>query len=282
MPGEPLDDGIVAPFLFGKMPAHGDFISRGLDDETIETGDAVVAEGLALAMAHWDMRWDDVYVETPVWRFLATPGVLGRNWLAGIFMASVDAVGRQFPLMLGFASPTLALMASSEATEAALDDAENIARSALLESLSVDAAMQRLAAATVTLAPAATSARAVPDFASRLLRGLEAAPWTAEALFWIAGGSADDRIAVHGPLGGESLMALFRRAPANQGVAAEEPASDSADMTGEPVPAPESTPEPALLPAEAKPEPAAESPEDKPAENVVSSADPSGERSSGD
>ena len=42
-----VDGAGVAAFLFGKLPAHGDFISRGLDDETIEAADAAMADIVA-------------------------------------------------------------------------------------------------------------------------------------------------------------------------------------------------------------------------------------------
>jgi hypothetical protein len=68
----------VGAWLFGKMPAHGDFISRWLEDDAVAAGDAVIAEALAMAAHRWDSEWDEVYVETPVWRFMATPESLAR------------------------------------------------------------------------------------------------------------------------------------------------------------------------------------------------------------
>lgn len=203
----------AAPWLFGKMPAHGDFISRGLDDETVEAGDGAVAEAIAAASAHWDMQWDDVYVETPVWRFLATPGALGRDWLTGVFLPSVDAVGRQFPLLAGFAAPTLALLARPEATAAALDEAEALARAALLEALSVDTVLGALAeiAARAFGPGAAAMGDPIAVFAGDMLRHMESSPWGAQSLWWVAGEATQLRL--EGALSGETLAQLFRRAP---------------------------------------------------------------------
>ncbi|MBL9009713.1 MAG: type VI secretion system-associated protein TagF [Alphaproteobacteria bacterium] len=209
-------DAPVAAFVFGKMPAHGDFVSRGLDDETIEAGDAAVAAAVDLAALRWDFEWDDIYVETPVWRFLASPGALGRDWLAGVFMASVDAVGRQFPMLAGFCAPTLAMLARPDATSAALDEAEAIARAALIDALPVDEVQRRLAdAAERAFGDAAAAAGdPVAVFAGRMLRHLESPPWAAQSLWWVAGGGEDQTLRLEGALTGEGLSPLFRRAPA--------------------------------------------------------------------
>jgi type VI secretion system protein ImpM len=256
----------VAPWLFGKMPAHGDFISRGLDDETVEAGDAAVAEAVAFAIQRWDMDWDDVYVETPVWRFLAAPGVLGREWLAGVFLSSVDAVGRQFPLLAGFAAPTLALLARPAATTAALDEAESLARAALLEALSVDTVLARLGEiAAAAFAPgAAGEDDPIAQFAGEVLRQLDSGPWGATAIWWVAGGTPDTHLRLEGPLSGEALSRLFRRAPAAEldavPLSPEDeavvpvPAIDAGADTPQPAPAAEDaidTPPPSDAPADA-------------------------------
>ncbi|MFT3809648.1 MAG: type VI secretion system-associated protein TagF [Micropepsaceae bacterium] len=207
-----LDDPGIQPFLFGKMPAHGDFISRGLDDETIEAADAAVAEAVTVAALKWDYRWDDVYVETPVWRFIAAPGVLGRDWAAGVFMASVDAVGRQFPLIAGFACSSLALIARGEVLTAVLDETETLARNALLEAASVDTLLASLEGAARRFAPASL-ADPGEAFAAAALGRAQSAAWSAEGLFWVAGAQAVEPLALSGPLNGEALAALFQPAP---------------------------------------------------------------------
>lgn len=215
MPDGFVGEAAIAAFVFGKMPAHGDFVSRGLDDDTIEAGDAAVAAAVDLAALRWDFAWDDVYVETPVWRFLASPGSLGREWLAGIFLASVDAVGRQFPMLAGFSAPTLALLARPDVTASALDEAEAIARSALLEARPVDDIHGRLAETADRLFAPAAAGRGDPVavFAGDMLRHLESPPWRAQSLWWVAGGGEDQRLQIDGALTGEALAPLFRRAP---------------------------------------------------------------------
>jgi len=229
-----LDGAGVAAFLFGKLPAHGDFISRGLDDETIEAADAAVAEAITLAALRWDDRWDDVYVETPVWRFVAAPGVLGREWTAGVFMASVDAVGRQFPLVAGFNAPTLALVARGDALTAALDEAEALARTALIEGHSVDVVLTAFETAARRFDPAAGGDPG-EAFAAAAVAGVQGVPWSPQGVFWVSGAASVAPVSVSGPLTGEALAALFQPLPA--AVQAEEPAAaeggaDDRDIEG--------------------------------------------------
>ena len=228
-----LDGAGVAAFLFGKLPAHGDFISRGLDDETIEAADAAVAEAITLAALRWDQRWDDVYVETPVWRFVAAPGVLGRDWTAGIFMASVDAVGRQFPLVAGFSAPTLALVARGDALTAALDEAEALARAALIEAHSVDVVLTAFENAARCFEPR-QNADPGEAFAAAALARAQGAGWSPEGLFWVAGAGGLAPVPVTGPLSGEALAALFQPLPLADVVPAPEPEPDVPPESGAP------------------------------------------------
>lgn len=237
-------------FAFGKLPAHGDFISRGLDDAAVEAGDAAVANAVALAAERWDAAWDDVYVETPVWRFVASPGVIGQEWAAGAFMASVDAVGRQFPLVAGFAAPSLALVGRPADTAAAVERVESVCRDALVEGLSIDVVMERLSAAVDDTFGATPPDDPVVAFAGGLLSQLDAKPWTPQSVWWVAG-ARETPLRLEGPLSGEGLVPLFRRMEAQA-----EPEPDSALAELE------------IVPVEA----AANPPQDNAAESVVSSS----------
>jgi type VI secretion system protein ImpM len=248
------EDSGVAAFVFGKLPAHGDFISRGLDDEAIEAADAALAEAITIAALHWSDRWDDVYVETPVWRFIAAPGVLGREWTAGVFMASVDAVGRQFPLLAGFSAASLALVARGAALTAALNEAEALARKALIEGESVDTLLSAFEGASRHFAPPLGGDPGEAFAAAALLQG-QSSNWSQEGIFWVAGAESLTPVRVSGPLAGEALSALFQPAP----VPPEEPAQ----VEPEPAPAPVETPAMAVCDKDSPP-----------AESVVSSSPP--------
>jgi type VI secretion system ImpM family protein len=208
VPGSALNPpGAMAPFVFGKLPAHGDFISRGLTDDIVEAADSLIAQAIALGMIHWDAAWDDVYVETPVWRFMATPGVLGPAWTAGILIASVDAVGRQYPLVAGVECATLSLLARPASTTAMLDEMELTVRDALLNGLTVDAVQDRLGGDRNPVA------REEPEaaFSALMLGEMEANPASMQSVWWVAGGGSRYRSNHKGPLVAEFLSTLFRR-----------------------------------------------------------------------
>ena len=85
--------------LYGKLPAVGDFVRRGL------------APALALKLQDWlqhglagldsgDGQGRDAAMETASsWRFTASPGVLGEAAMAGVLTPSRDRVGRLHPLV---------------------------------------------------------------------------------------------------------------------------------------------------------------------------------------
>jgi len=91
---------------YGKLPAFGDFASRRLPSAFIRDYDAWLAQSLLHARTLLGTDWTQTYLDCPVWRFLLPPGVLGpeqhETW-AGVMMASVDRVGRQFPFTLAAA-----------------------------------------------------------------------------------------------------------------------------------------------------------------------------------
>lgn len=86
---------------FGKVPTHGDFVSRRLPDDLVAAWDAWLQGCIAASRAQLGAAWLDHYLTSPVWRFGIAPGVLGSDGLGGVMMPSVDRVGRYFPLMIG-------------------------------------------------------------------------------------------------------------------------------------------------------------------------------------
>ena len=88
------------PVLFGKLPSHGDFISRGLDLTACDAWDRWASEGLLTAHEALGERFDDEHDRAPPWRFVDAPGRFGRDWRAGALAPSIDAAGRRFMIML--------------------------------------------------------------------------------------------------------------------------------------------------------------------------------------
>ena len=76
--------------LFGKLPAHGDFVRRNLPRSFVAPWDAWLSAGLLAAP---NARWE-------LWRFHLAAGACGPDAAAGVLAPSVDAVGRRFPLTL--------------------------------------------------------------------------------------------------------------------------------------------------------------------------------------
>lgn len=84
-------------FLFGKLPAHGDFVARGLSHDRRDALDGWLAAAMERGRERHGAAFDDRYDAAPPWRFVTA----SRE--AGALVPSVDRVGRRFPLLLGVA-----------------------------------------------------------------------------------------------------------------------------------------------------------------------------------
>ncbi|UVK44057.1 type VI secretion system-associated protein TagF [Mesorhizobium sp. AR07] len=90
----------MTPGFFGKIPATGDFVSRGLAAEFTRRWD----DWLARHLAPWEIA--NAWPGHLAIRFLIGPGMLGPA--AGIFVPSMDRAGRQFPLAISVPLPFVA------------------------------------------------------------------------------------------------------------------------------------------------------------------------------
>ena len=91
---------------YGKLPARGDFVGRGLPARWRGDWDGWLQRGLALAATLLDgAALRERLAAFAPWRYLALPAP-GEVW-CGIIVASHDRVGRAFPLTLAerFAAP---------------------------------------------------------------------------------------------------------------------------------------------------------------------------------
>jgi len=85
----------------GKVPARGDFVSRGLPAAIVDTLDTWLGESVAEVKGVLRDGWLDAYLGAPVWHFATDPGLVGAPVAAtGVVIPSVDKVGRYFPLVL--------------------------------------------------------------------------------------------------------------------------------------------------------------------------------------
>lgn len=83
--------------LYGKLPAHGDFIQRNLPTDFINAWDEWMQHFISASQEQMGEDWLNIYLTSPIWRFVFSPGVIDVNTWAGIMIPSVDKVGRYFP-----------------------------------------------------------------------------------------------------------------------------------------------------------------------------------------
>jgi type VI secretion system protein ImpM len=84
--------------LFGKIPAHGDFVERNLQRSFSLQWDDWLQRGMASSREQLGSHWLDAYLTSPIWRFCLSVGAVDSLAWAGILMPSVDSVGRYYPL----------------------------------------------------------------------------------------------------------------------------------------------------------------------------------------
>ncbi|WP_294321334.1 type VI secretion system-associated protein TagF [uncultured Sphingomonas sp.] len=83
----------MTAWVFGKLPAHGDFVARGMDAPTRGKLDDWLAAAMEAGRARYPDDFADRFDVAPPWR------AEGKG-VAGAVAASQDAVGRRFPLLL--------------------------------------------------------------------------------------------------------------------------------------------------------------------------------------
>lgn len=117
---------------YGKIPALGDFASRRLSQEFVKAWDDWLQGALAASRSALGKRWQDFYLNSPIWRFALLPGVCDNNCWTGIIMPSVDRVGRHFPLTIAVGlEPQPQIVATVFAAQGWFTSIETLALSSL-------------------------------------------------------------------------------------------------------------------------------------------------------
>jgi type VI secretion system protein ImpM len=140
---------------FGKLPAKGDFLRAGLPEDFVTAWDAWCRDFLNVTRAALADDWEPAWMEAPIWHFLLPAGACGTKAALGVWVASVDKVGRHFPFT------AVALAASSIDLESGgfwLGMAEEIALSGVVDDAPHEDFAARLAA------PAAQASLAGPGW----------------------------------------------------------------------------------------------------------------------
>lgn len=137
--------------LFGKLPAHGDFIYRDLPSHFINAWDAWLQGFVSSSQQQLGSDWLDIYLTSPIWRFAMSDGVIdGQAWV-GILLPSVDRVGRYFPFSIVTKAPASAnpFLILQERTW--FEVVEQLALSALSGNLQLDDLVQEINRQRLTL-----------------------------------------------------------------------------------------------------------------------------------
>jgi len=143
---------------FGKLPARGDFLLRGLPRSFADPWHDWLLDGLQASRAALGEGWMDRYLNAPIWRFTLEAGVCGPQAAAGVMMPSVDKAGRQFPLALVALFAPGRTAAGAENDAAWFEAAEELALSVLTHTLDVEAFVGSVAALSVPQQSAEISA----------------------------------------------------------------------------------------------------------------------------
>ncbi len=142
----------VVPGLYGKLPILGDFVSRRLPPSFVQTWGAWIQAALSASRTQLAAEWLEVYLTSPIWRFVLSPGNCGAMASAGILMPSVDKVGRYFPLTLAAVlDDQQALPYLFVAAAGWFDTLEQLALTALEDDVKFDEFDQKLQAQLISL-----------------------------------------------------------------------------------------------------------------------------------
>lgn len=116
---------------FGKVPAFGDFFRLDLPQSFVEPWDTWLQTGMIAARDSLGERWTECYMSAPLWRFSLSRNLVGPSAMSGILMASVDRVGRRFPLTLAVQTDADTCARAHFANEAVFAALEQVALTAL-------------------------------------------------------------------------------------------------------------------------------------------------------
>jgi type VI secretion system protein ImpM len=140
--------------LFGKLPAKRDFIAANAPRRFLEVWEPWLQAGVATSKQILGAKWADAYNRAPIWRYWLGADFCGEATV-GVFMPSVDGVGRSFPLSLFAGEGDESLPPPElESNDAWRDAAEAILLDALDAAATLEAIADRVASMpTLALQP---------------------------------------------------------------------------------------------------------------------------------
>ncbi len=142
--------------LFGKLPAKRDFVAANAPRRFLEIWEPWLQAGVATSKQLLGTRWAEAYNRAPIWRYWLGAEFCGEAMI-GVFMPSVDGVGRSFPLSLFAGEGEGSLPPPElESNDAWFDAAESI----LLDALDPAATLEDIAARVASMPVPALHERA--------------------------------------------------------------------------------------------------------------------------
>ena len=145
-PASPLLRSAAVGFC-GKLPARGDFVAAGLPRRFVEPWHDWMQTMLASSRRAFGEDWAKAWNEAPIWRFALPPGWCGPAAALGLWMPSIDRIGRQFPLTVAAVAGKAALPELIRDGGGFLDLAEAAGLDALAGDIEPDELARRLLAA---------------------------------------------------------------------------------------------------------------------------------------
>jgi type VI secretion system protein ImpM len=140
-----MSQAVMPPGFFGKVPARGDFLVRRMPAGFQAAWETWLSALVVAARSGLGTAWPHAWLTAPLWHFALGRDVVGPFGAAGVLLASVDRVGRFFPLsIIGAAAPRSDLRA---------DDWARMAEALALAALEDDFDPDRLDAALRDLGP---------------------------------------------------------------------------------------------------------------------------------
>jgi type VI secretion system protein ImpM len=82
----------------GKLPVRGDFVTSRLPRSFVDPWYDWLQHGLATSRKALGDEWEPAWNEAPIWRFALAAGICGPDTVLGLWMPSIDRIGRQFPI----------------------------------------------------------------------------------------------------------------------------------------------------------------------------------------
>ncbi|MEM9583088.1 MAG: type VI secretion system-associated protein TagF [Pseudomonadota bacterium] len=198
---------------FGKLPSMGDFLRHNLPSGFVQTWDTWLQAGMLSLRETMAERWADAYMSAPIWRFTLPAGLAGAQAVSGIMMASVDRVGRQYPLTLAAPHDGTHPALTHFANRTVFERLEDIALAALDDETGRDAvagALEQLAFLDAPQAQFRQTPYRGPHPAAQIIAAQTITQQNGESALWSAMMEGDHRLITTKSLpSAQELRALF-------------------------------------------------------------------------